>query len=127
VDPAAGEHIFKKSQQTVQIYEIVDIETAEKVLKDFEDLLVTYDGDLIVIGSLDVNDFLYKTRLRLWGIYEFRRKVNLQKDYFNRIVAMKAKRIVEPLNEDKLYEELVRVDTHALPKWKKEAQANQKD
>lgn len=115
-DVELREELSKNYSDGTQLYRVVNIENAEKILKHLEDILLSHESDQLVYGSKDVSDCLYATRLRLWGIYQFTQNEELTEKYANKIFAMKN---VDrsSIDEDWLRDELERVDIVASPQW----------
>ena len=107
----------KYLKSTIIYRSSLGIDIVEKELLKFEEFLESHYNHASFSRSAEVEGYLYKTRLRLWGIHRFKKDVDKQNKYREKIASMSGVNRSGAYSDDELLKRLRVVDAVAAPKW----------
>lgn len=101
-------------QMSSELYHADSIELAEIGMKRVESELLEIKGNPRLIGTSTKNDYLYRTRLRLWGIYYTQDNEAKLKEYRSLLEPQ-----IEKESDEGLYSRFLESNQNWSPKWLK--------
>jgi len=117
-DDNIDEEFLKISQEASALYRYGDVNIAKASMEDLEKNLLKYKRNVNLFGIKTRDDYLYITRLRLWGIAVYLRDDGMKKHYEKKLIYMGiSHNKLDEISDESLKIALNKIDRNFKPVW----------